>query len=60
MASDFSFPESPVPGVSGDSPVRLSGDVFEIGEERVVSALPPRVHLPHASDALAVSCLVDY
>ncbi|CDY60500.1 BnaCnng36420D [Brassica napus] len=42
MASDFFFPESPVPGVSGDSPVRLSGDVFEIGEERVVSALPPR------------------
>ncbi|CAN6874507.1 unnamed protein product [Brassica oleracea] len=42
MASDFSFPESPVPGVSGDSPVRFSGDVFEIGEERVVSALPPR------------------
>lgn len=54
-----SIPELPVPVRSGESPVRNSGFDLKIGEERVVSALPPRVHLPHASDALAVSCLVD-
>ncbi|WZZ81212.1 hypothetical protein YC2023_101784 [Brassica napus] len=33
--------------VSGRSPVRNSGNNLEIGEEKVVSALPPRVRLPH-------------
>ncbi|KAG5392402.1 hypothetical protein IGI04_022365 [Brassica rapa subsp. trilocularis] len=49
-----SIPELHVPVRSGGSPVRNSGFDLKIGEERVVSALPPRVHLPHASDALAI------